>query len=553
MVLKRFVIMALGALGLGALAAGPTFAQQIPAPDAYGDPQACAAQVKAAKAAADKGKVQDNGLTPMQEAALLNMARACTGDVGGGIAKARTLYQAAVDAADELDKAQKRYDDDDSARNLEKLEEAMGAHLNAVAARNAHSGDGAIYEAVFAEEDRLAKAKAASSAFTKAEAAADTAQALRDTVELENYITDFAGYDSTGQAYEYETYTVITTADTDATDDIDDAVYTTYVRVKKQGGATVGPQLMVDEDGAPVLDGSGDRQYEVPTALTGGLTKVNPDGTDDGSTSFVLETDFDHDLDATTDGITFLRVQTATDVLEDQTIGGVDSEYKMAKDKLEATEKTLADNQDGTRTVQLTEDVRRAQAQYDFFAAQKENVYDSLADGDLVVDRLGDNPATPNEVETIFVLQDTPYTVEDYEALTDLEEAETDAAEALKDAYDARVAATNDVEANQRDTQSYLEQLVILRKSQQAAADAAATKAEAEEETAAQKTANENLANAEAQLASFNELQALDDANPVKALVDGLLATGDEDDDGQALVDCDQFELRHRKRREVRG
>ena len=540
MVLKRFVIMALGALGLGALAAGPTFAQQIPAPDAYGDPQACAADIKVMKAAADKGKVQDNGLTPMQEAALLNMARRCAGDVGGGIAEARELYNAAVDATDELDKAQKRYDDDDSARNLEKLEEAMGAHLNAVAARNAHSGDGAIYESVFVEEDRLAKAKAASSAFTKAETAADTAQALRDTVELENYITDFAGYDSTGQAYEYETYTVITTADTDATDDMDDAVYTTYVRVKKQGGATVGPQLMVDEDGDPVLDGSGDRQYEVPTLLRQGLTKVNPDGTDDGSTSFVLEEDFDHDLDATTDGIRFLRVSNAQDVLEDKTIGGVDSEYKMAKDNLEATEKTLADNQDGTLTIGLTEKVRRAQAQYDFFAAQKENVYDSLADGDLVVDRMGDNPVTPNEVETTFVLQDTPYTVEDYEALTDLEEAETDAAEALKDAYDARVAATNDVEDNQRNTAAYLEQLVVLRKAEKAAADATALKDEAEEETAGQKTANENLANANAQLATFNELQALDDDNPIKALVNSLVAAenSDEDDDGQALVEA---------------
>ena len=538
MVLKRFVIMALGALGLGALAAGPTFAQQIPAPDAYGDPQACAAQVKVLKAAADKGKVGDNGLTPKETAALLDMARACPGDVGGGIAEARKLYKAAVDATDELDKAEKRYDDDDSARNLEKLEEAMGAHLNAVAARNAHSGGGAIYESVFAEEDRLAKAKAASSAFTKAEMAADTAQTLRDTVELENYITDFAGYDSTGQAYEFETYTVITTADTDATDDIDDAVYTTYVRVKKQGGATVGPKLRVDEDGEPDLDANGNRQYDVPTAFTEGLTKVNPDGTNDGIVRFTLEMNLDHDLDTETDGITFLRVQTANDVLEDQTIGGVNSEYKMAKDKLEAVEKALADNQDGTKTVQLTEDVRRAQAQYDFFAAQRENVYDSLADGDLVVDRMGDNPATPNEVETTFVLQDTPYTVEDYEALTDLQEERDDAADALKDAYDARVAATNELEANQRDTEAYLEQLVVLRKAEKAVADAAATKAEAEEETAGQKTANENLANAEAQLASYNEIQALDDSNPVKALVDGLLATGDEDDDGQTLVDA---------------
>ena len=57
-----------------------------------------------------------------------------------------------------------------------------------------------------------------------------------------------------------------------------------------------------------------------------------------------------------------------------QTIGGVNFEYKMAKDDLEAAEKALAGNQDGTLTIGLTEDVRRAQAQYDFFAAQKENV-----------------------------------------------------------------------------------------------------------------------------------------------------------------------------------
>ena len=533
MVLKRFVIMALGALGLGALTAGPTFAQQIPAPDAYGDPQACAAAVKVVKAVVDEGKVQDNGLTPMQEAALTNMARACPGDVGGGIAKARTLWQAAVDAKDELDDAQKAYDADDSARNKEDRDEATEAHMDAVTARNDYAGGGAIYEAVFEEENRLAKAEAASSAFTKAEAAADTAQALRDTVELENYITDFAGFDATGQAYEFETYTVLTTKaiPADGNTPAVPAVYTTYVRVKKQGGATVG---LVRQD--PEDDTS---QLIVPPDFE--LTKIGPDGMDDGTVSFAVET-IDHDLDDTTDMISFLRV--TTDVLDDNrdstTIGMVNSEYKMAKKNLTTAEKALKGNQDGNLTVGLTEDVRRAQAQYDFFAAQKGRVEKSLAAGKLVVDRMGDNPATPNEVETDFDLQDTPYTVEDYEALTDLQGAETDAADALKDAYDDRVAATNDLETNQRDTQAYLDQLVALRQNEKAAADAAALKAEAEEETAAQKTANENLATANAQLKSFTDLQALDDANPVKALVNSLVAAEDsaEDDDGQALVDA---------------
>ena len=306
-------------------------------------------------------------------------------------------------------------------------------------------------------------------------------------------------------------------------------MYTTYVRVKKQGGATVG---LVRQD--PEDDTS---QLIVPTDFM--LTKINPDGTADGTVSFAVRT-IDHDLDDTTDMISFLEV--TTDVLDDArdstTIGMVNSEYKMAMKNLADAEKALKGNQDGNLTIGLTEDVRRAQAQYDFFAAQKGRVEKSLAAGDLVVDRMGDNPATPNEVETDFDLQDTPYTVEDYEALTDLQSAETDAADALKAAYDARVAATNDVEANQRDTEAYLEQLVVLRTAEKAAADAAATKAEAEEETAGQKAANKKLATAEAQLASYNAIQALDDANPVKALVEGLLATGDEDDDGQTLVDA---------------
>ena len=530
MVLKRLLMTALGALSLGALVAGPASAQQIPAPDAYGDPQACAASIKAVTAAADTGKVGDNGLTPTQTAALTNMARSCAGDVGGGIAKARTLWQAAVDAKEDLDDAQKAYDADDSARNKDDLDEATKAHTDAVTARNDYAGGGAIYEAVFEEKYRLAKAEAASSAFTKAEAAADTAQALRDTVELENYITDFAGFDATGQAYEFETYTVKTTADNADTPDVDETAYTTYVRVKKQGGATVTPVRQDPEDDTS--------QLIVPPTLA--LTKINPDGMDDGTVSFTVET-IDHDLDDTTDRISFLRV--TTDVLDDNrdstTIGMVNSEYKMAKKNLTDAEKALKGNQDGSLTIGLTEDVRRAQAQYDFFAAQKANVEKSLAAGDLVVDRMGDNPATPNEVETDFDLQDTPYTVEDFEALTDLQSAETDAADALKDAYDDRVAATDDLETNQRDTQAYLDQLGALRQNEKDAADAAAPE-DAEEPTAAQKKANENLATANAQLKSFTDLQALDDANPVKALVNALVeAKGTaEDDDGQALVDA---------------
>ena len=540
MVLKRLLMTALGALSLGALATGPVSAQQIPAPDAYGDPQACAAGIKVMKAAADKGEVGDNGLTPKETAALLNMARACAdSDVGGGIAEARTLYNAAVDTEAELKAAEKAYADDDSARNLEKRDDAQEAHDEAVEARNAHSGGGTIYESVFIEEDRLAKAKAASRAFTKAEAAADTALALRDAVMYEDYINKFAGFDSTGAPLEYETYTVVTTADTDATDDMDDAVYTTYVRVKKQGGGYVAPVLTDPDDDASTLI--------VPDSLDD-TRAYDPDGTVETSdTNFEVVT-IDHDLDMETEEISFVALSSNADALVDEVMfrtkdgngmdtGGIEVDYKAAKDGLDAATKAVADNQDLEMDVPLAEAERKAQATYDFFAAQKASAEKDLAAGKLKVDRLGDNPGS-DPVETNHPLPDTPYTVEDYEALTDLQDAETDAADALKAAYDARVAATNDVEANQRDTEAYLEQLVVLRTAEKAAADAAATKAEAEEETAGQKAANKKLATAEAQLASYNAIQALDDANPVKALVEGLLATGDEDDDGQTLVDA---------------
>ena len=78
-------------------------------------------------------------------------------------------------------------------------------------------------------------------------------------------------------------------------------------------------------------------------------------------------------------------------------------------------------------------------------------------------------------------------------------------------------------------TQQYLDQLVLLRQSQKDAADAAADDGrDDEEENGRQKTANENLATARLNAASFNGLQALDDAKPVKALVNSLLAADDK-------------------------
>ena len=206
MVLKRLIVTTLGAFGMGALlAVGPVSAQQIPAPDAYGDPQACsAALAKLKDPAPDEGEVGDNGLTPTQAANLRNMAQACSGDVGGGIAKARTLYQVAAAAQEALDEAQEAYDDDDSSRNERELEEAMEAHTEAVTARDLYSGGALIYEAVYEEEAALARADAASDVYDKAEGAAEKAKESTNEVKYENYIDKLAGFDSNGAPLEFE-------------------------------------------------------------------------------------------------------------------------------------------------------------------------------------------------------------------------------------------------------------------------------------------------------------------------------------------------------------
>ena len=218
----------------------------------------------------------------------------------------------------------------------------------------------------------------------------------------------------------------------------------------------------------------------------------------------------------------------------------VEGRYMVAKKALDDANDAVDNNQDLTQTTDLEEGARRAEARYDHFAAQKAAAEKALAAGELMVAREvldEDDLDTPDIDESEAHM--TLYTVEEFEALTDLNDTASDAADALKAAYDARVAATDDVEANQRDTQTYLEQLVLLRENEKAAADAARPD-DAEEDTKAQKDAQAALTTAEAQLASFNGLQALSDDNPVKDLVNDLLVADGEDgdDDGQALVDA---------------
>ncbi len=623
MVLKRFVIMALGALGLGALAAGPTFAQQIPAPDAYGDPLSCAEDFADDAATPGTGEVGDDGLTDAERIALEmgTRAMACADDdVGGGIQMARDLYQAAVAAKKELDDAQEAYDDDDSDRNQEKLDEASTAHMEAVDARDGYSGEAPVYEAVYAEEDRVARALAASDAYDEAEMNVDEANVTRNRVEYENYITKFAGFDATGAPLEFGTSTVKTVDDVDTTAD-DETAYKTFVRLKNQDGGYVAPVkkmrngVFVDADDAPVpiMDADGnpiaeeDRAYvyEVPPTVYGEapngapLTSLVVYGTDGKpaesnngvpTTPIALQVvTIDHDLNADTPDVMWVvvtssgvlttgvydpvadngrrtdaeRAVLASDAtsgdpvptvfrgidemdvnMEDDDVDiGIEVDYEAAKENLAEAQKAAADNEDLTKVVELQEAERKAEKVYNFFAAQKASAEKDLAAGKLKVARLGDDPMTDAVVETDYPLETTLYTVEEHEALTELEDKRVDAADALKDAYDARDEASDVVEEKQGDARAYLDQLIALRQYEKGVADAAAEDADADDLdendlTEDQVEANEALATAEAQRDAHDDLE--NRSAVVQDLVNALLVADDEigDDDGKALVDA---------------
>ena len=454
MILKRLLVTALGAMGLGVLAAGPATAQQIPAPDAYGDSLACQNGIPVIKAKAMKDHpldsgIEDGGLSNAQIASLTAMARACADDpVGDGIAKARELHQTYVRAEETRDIAQKAYDDNPTTLNKGDLDDAKDAYDEAKKARDDYAGMGEVYKAVFDEEARRTAATDAHTQWDKDYKAEQAAATAKNGVQYANYLEQFAGFDSNGQALEFVNTRLQTTWDNPATTDVDETAYTTYVQVRDQFGDIIAPTKQ--QDGT----------YVVPTRL-GSVSASNPDGSDGASVGFeVLE--YDHDNDSDTPVQQLLRVDnnTVSSVRTDnQTFGatgGIDADTKAAKEALEKAGKDLKANKDGTRTVALTEAKRKAQARYDFFKTQSDAAYGDLRRGKLS-NPTGDDPLTPDVDESTTSTTGFKYTVRHYEAFSRAESTEAAAAKALKDAYDGQalvdaVSSTYDTAKSAKDT-----------------------------------------------------------------------------------------------------
>ena len=153
MVLKRLLVTALGALGLSALATGPTFAQQLPAPDLYTDITACAGGMLPTSptamgamgllgmalagdrslAAADIDETEEAGLS----ATLDLSSTACTANpVAGAYQQAVNIYNEYVAAKAALPGADADPDPDATAR-----------YNRAKAARDAFGGE--VFDEVY--------------------------------------------------------------------------------------------------------------------------------------------------------------------------------------------------------------------------------------------------------------------------------------------------------------------------------------------------------------------------------------------------------------------
>ncbi len=163
MVLKRLFLMALGALGLGALAAGPAFADQIPAPRLYGDITNC---MTTAPGSVTKGMGRTASVLDRvfeQTPAVIDSARMLgTGanavDVRAALLARITNPCAAGDSSNDIARgfaeARRIYNNVEGLRGAASgdnpTQRAIDDFNDALAKQEAYGG--AVYDAVYSEE-----------------------------------------------------------------------------------------------------------------------------------------------------------------------------------------------------------------------------------------------------------------------------------------------------------------------------------------------------------------------------------------------------------------
>ena len=533
MVLKRLLVTALGALGLGALAAGTALAQpagegNIPAPNVFDDQIACSSVVPTMPPAPGTG---DAGMTALDVAITGGMAinddtgddndvfdqityvfPSTMADCGSGTdftADDGNAYVVAKGYAD----TQAAFTDLDTKENaLNDAEDALEAAIDAATATDPNTD--AIDDATEARDDALAARDAARRHYNALSGGPEGTNPI-NRLGVAEWIA-VARAEGAITAYN----DALTAAETTKTT-LDAAVYEGYVALDQAPDADDGVGSVANDDGTV--------NY---TELLEYIS-FSDQGADDSD-------NFDDDTGE-------LIVPMVVDPNDPnnmipetarQTVADIRADVEAVDAAVAALEKAVAENTNPLRTGAYQLGLDRAKAEQAHIHAQWNN---TLADDtDLVpdeADAVGDDAAElARKAATRGEQSIRTYQSAYNEAASDKTEAEGDLRQAVAD----RETATAAVIAAFTSPADFYQQLVDLQQYEADKANNALTAAgmdATEAQQAAATAASEALMAAEEALANYNTLQNPEDpGDPRKALVDVLLET--DGDDGQALVDA---------------
>ena len=560
MVLKRILVTTLGALGLGALAAGPASAQQVPAPDLFDDQVNCSMHVMPqdamantmlgmtlmetvgmgtaiADADADGVPDADSGFAALN--AIINPMGSNCG--AGWVTDADGMFLDAMGEVigDQTDESLRVY------RTVSGSAGAVGAGYTAaldayLATRTADAAvktaqdaldallkdeveDGLQTAAITTARETLATAETAQ---TKANEALNAAgDGPINMAGIAEWRAKFAVEDAVSA---YNTaVTGVTTASTAL--DAADVTIDSYVGLRE----TALIDGLVDANGNVNI--ANVRNYAnatgnnaaVQDAMTGEITNA------EGST-------ITGNFDAAGNLLIPMTDTDATDAVklepntEEFAYMALNTRLTSVNDTVEALEKLQTDNKNALLQPAIDEAVRRAKLEQAHYQGQFDAMVANTDDLDL--DNDGDATTMPASVSSLYNAYTAAVTKRDNAGVT------------LETAFAARVARTSEVVAAFTNPQDFYQQLVDRREFEKASAEAevtrlagltgeeapteAATKAAADAVEAAQKAVDA----ATMAQAAFQSLLAED--SPVKDLVEELLLPDAEGDDGGELVDA---------------
>ena len=547
MVLKRLLVTTLGALGLGALAAGPASAQQIPAPDLFDDQVSCSSNVPAGMADAalatalgmtimDGTEIDlaqddqsqdipgnpggalmnlnyiippgnnncgggdatvdhdDDGATP--EVLATTVSDAIATDVATGYTETLTAYlalraeDATVKAANKAlnDLLMDDIDDDIQTATIAAARETLlGAQTKQTAAQRALSavGTGPINKLGIAEWQAKFAVEDAVTAWNTAVDGLETAETALNPLNYAKYVP--------------VTSTQLL-ALVDSNGDVNLANVRQYANAEGDNTSTQDAMTGVIT-GASAFDAAGN--LIVPMEV------------------------FDHDDDSDTDNA--LGPTRAS-----MTYAQVKMRLTEVGDVVKALEKLQTDNKNALLTPAITEAVRRAKAEQVHYEGQFAAMVADTTD--LNTDNDNDATTMPDSISARYSKYTAAETVRD------------NAGVGLTTAFQAREMATSAVAAAFTNPQNFYQQLVdrreFLKSGKEAevtrladlTGDDAATEAETTAASAAVTAAETALTAATDAQAAFQSLVA--DDSPVKDLVNELLKSDATGDDGGELVDA---------------